>query len=77
MAYIFRKPKSFSATMNIGKRIFIDDRVKDKYTKICFSLCQKSFFFFLQYQGLNPGAFYLWATPPVLIFILYLETGSQ
>ena len=28
------------------------------------------------YQGLNPGAFYLRATPPALFFILYFETGS-
>ena len=33
--------------------------------------------FFLRYRGLNPEAFYLCATPPALIFILYFETGSH
>ena len=35
------------------------------------------FFFFWQYEGLNPGAFYLQAVPPALFFILYFETGSH
>ena len=35
------------------------------------------FFFFFWYWGLNPGAFYLQATPPALFFILYFETGSH
>ena len=34
-------------------------------------------FFFIQYWGLNPGAFYLRATPLALFFILYFETGSH
>ena len=34
-------------------------------------------FFFLRYPGLNPGAFYLRATPPALFFILYFETRSH
>ena len=34
-------------------------------------------FIFLWYRGLNPGAFYLRATPPALFFILYFETGSH
>ena len=36
-----------------------------------------TFFFFLRYRGLNPGAFYLRATPLALFFILYFETGSH
>ena len=28
----------------------------------------KHFFFFWRYRGLNPGAFYLRATPPALFF---------
>ena len=34
------------------------------------------FFFFLWYWGLNPGAFYLRATPPAL-FYFYFETWSE
>ena len=34
-------------------------------------------FFFLRYQGLNAGAFYLCATPLALFFVLYFETGSH
>ena len=33
--------------------------------------------FSLRYQGLNPGAFYLQATPLALFFILYFETWSH
>ena len=36
-----------------------------------------SFFFFLRYRGLNPGASYLCATPLALFFILYFETWSH
>ena len=35
------------------------------------------FFFFFEAPGLNPGAFYLRATPLALFFILYFETGSH
>ena len=31
----------------------------------------------MRYQGLNPGAFYLYATAPALFFILYFETRSH
>ena len=35
-------------------------------------------YLFLRYRGLNPGVFYLRATPPALfVFILYFETGSH
>ena len=34
-------------------------------------------FIFLQYWGLNAGAFYLRTMPPALFFILYFETGSH
>ena len=37
----------------------------------------KRLFFFWRYWGLNPGAFYLHATPLALFFILYFETGSH
>ena len=35
------------------------------------------YLFILRYRGLNPGAFYLRATPLALFFILYFETGSH
>ena len=31
-----------------------------------------SFFFFLWYWGLNPGAFYLWVTPPAYFILFFL-----
>ena len=36
----------------------------------------QTFFFFCGYWGLNPGAFYLRATPLALFFIPYFQTGS-
>ena len=53
------------------QRILCSSEVIRKYTENFF------FFFFLRYRGLNPGAFYLWATSPALFFILYFETGSH
>ena len=51
-------------------------RLRQEDSRLVASLSNFFFLFFAD-RGLNPGAFYLRATPPALFFILYFETGSH